>query len=507
MPLRFGGPEEFGALRSALIDLNFTEKAICARTGIADIGDFKAKVEGRPTGTGLNDSLDVLIHLLMDGEKLPEAQVRDRLPSPAVALLESTGVLARYAPQPDLWYGTVALYPVDSLYIVSDRTVPLDLSVSETAADVVYAAITENTRRFMASLPESPCESFLDLCSGSGIAALAAASRYARHAWSCDLVERCVEFAEFSRRLNGIANATVAQGDLYQAVGDATFDRIVAHPPYVPAVEQKVLFRDGGSDGEQVLRGIVEGLPRHLRPGGRFYGVSLATDREGETLEQRIRKWLGGHQQEFDVVLVGFEIRTKPESQKPQPQKRDPQWEFLDRLQVKGFFRGVIVIERLAEVRPVATSRTRKAELAANEAVEWFVRWSQAAASPGFEDRLLQSRPRLAPWLQLAVTHVVDHSALVPGRFELRSVYPFTVTVACPGYVAMSVGACDGVRTALEIFEDLKRQEVLDSGMTPRQFAADLLQLVSHAFLEIEEFPLPEPRAVPRPEKAGSKSF
>ena len=139
-----------------------------------------------------------------DATPWPLRPLTHLLAAPVVALLEDTGVLARYEKQPDLWHGTVALYPVDSLYIVSDRTVPLDRSVSETAADVVYAAITDNTRRFMASLPDSPCENFLDLCSGSGIAALAAASRYARHSWSCDLVERCVTFAEFSRKAHAV---------------------------------------------------------------------------------------------------------------------------------------------------------------------------------------------------------------------------------------------------------------------------------------------------------------
>ena len=38
--------------------------------------------------------------------------------------------------------------------------------------DLVYAAITTNTRLFLSTMPRARCEAFLDLCSGTGIAAL-----------------------------------------------------------------------------------------------------------------------------------------------------------------------------------------------------------------------------------------------------------------------------------------------------------------------------------------------
>src|SRR5262249_30026279 len=158
---------------------------------------------------------------------------------------DTMGVLAPVPGQPDLYYGTVFLYPVASLYIASDRGMAIDKSDITSEREVVYPAITTNTRRFLDSLPETPCEDLLDLCSGSGIAAFVGAVHYARQAWSCDLAERSVRFAEFNRRLNGIENVTCLQGDLYRPVVDLTFDRIVAHPPYVPSEGQEVLFRDG----------------------------------------------------------------------------------------------------------------------------------------------------------------------------------------------------------------------------------------------------------------------
>ena len=52
------------------------------------------------------------------------------------------------------------------------------------------------------------------------------------------------------------------------------------------------------------MRRIIEGLPRFLSPGGRFYCQTLASDREEDLLEERIRKWLGEREAEFDLALI-----------------------------------------------------------------------------------------------------------------------------------------------------------------------------------------------------------
>ena len=41
--------------------------------------------------------------------------------------------------------------------------------------------------------------------------------------------------------------------------------------------------------------------------------LPMATDREGEEFEQRIRRWLGAEEAVFDVVLVSDWLRTPAE--------------------------------------------------------------------------------------------------------------------------------------------------------------------------------------------------
>src|SRR5207237_898738 len=153
--------------------------------------------------------------------------------------------------------------------------------------------------------PRDPCDSLLDLCCGSAIEALACAPS-ARRVWACDRAPRSIHFASFNCLLNGVENVACARSDVYEAVKAMTFDRIVAHPPSVPeTVEDAMLCRDGGDDSEQVLRAIVEGLPRYLRPGGLFYSFAMSTDGESGTLTDRIRQWLGAETGDFEITLTG----------------------------------------------------------------------------------------------------------------------------------------------------------------------------------------------------------
>ena len=499
VPLIMGSADEFRAWRAALINLHYDEASICSRAGIRSIFEFRTKSEQRQTGIELNDALDALIHLMMDGETMHRSHLRSLLPGPPLEALESMGVLARVPDQPDLYYATVFLYPVASLYIASDRGMAIDKSDITSEREVVYPAITSNTRRFLDSLPEAPCESLLDLCSGSGIAAFIGAIRYARHAWSCDLAERSVCFAEFNRRLNGIENATCLQGDLYSPVADLTFDRIVAHPPYVPSAEQEVLFRDGGEDGEQVLRGVIEGLPRHLRSGGICCCQTMATDREGNSFEQRIRGWLGEHEREFDVILVANTIRSKNEflqdaRQNPKAADLGP---LLTALKVTAVYYGSVVLQRFTADRAPVTTRIRKAPGAGSEANEWFIRWTTAAAAADFDAFLRQSRPHMSPHLILNVAHAVENGALVPSRFELRSDFPFSVALAGGGWLAVAVSACDGQKTAEEIFAEMKQREAIPDETPEPQFLRDLRALISCGFLELDEFRLPAKQLPP----------
>ncbi len=507
-PPKIGTKDQFARLREALTAAGYDEAAVCASAGIDSIFEFKTIFEDRQEREGkqkrddaIRDRADLLVRLLMDGEPIPEAVILEWVGPELLQALEDLGVVIRHPDEPDVCYASAFLYPVLDFYVASDRTfLRIPLPGEKLPADVVYAAITVTTQRFLSILPRTPCEEFLDLCSGTGVAALLAA-RYAQRAWATDLGARSVHFSEFNRLLNGLDNVTSAQGDLYEAVNGKMFDRIAAHPPYVPSRENTLLFRDGGDDGEQILRRIVEGLPAHLKPGGRFYGVSMATDREGNSLEQRLRGWLGPHESEFDVFLIASEIHkrpaefiravTKAKNRRAELGERALQFE---EMKVNALFYGTIVIQRASAPRPVATARRLKAAKAGTETVEWLCRFEEDAAQTRFQEQLPGSALRHARGLRLDVTHESREGQLMPVRFRLRVDSPLASDAFVDPWVAVLAGYCDGVRTLAEIHAAMIASDQLEANFPLEEFCSIATVLLSSGFLEHRRYPLPAPR-------------
>ena len=302
VPLRFGTPEQFAQVVAALRDADFTEASILGTLKLNDMSDLGAANSSNTDLSHLDPRLSVFLRLFLFFEPVAVLELESVLGRPTLDAFLALDILRSVDDSGATYYTSVFLYPVADLYMASDR--PLGLTSTEARPDDwVFPAIFEGTLDFLRLLPKSPADEALDLCSGSGIAALVL-SRNAARAVAADLTPRATHYARFNRILNGRSNVEVVQGDLYDAVPGRTFDRIVAHPPYVPALRNQAIYRDGGVTGEHLVRRIVEGLPRHLRCGGTYFGLSLNIDTAAAPFEERARRWLGPAQSEFDMVLA-----------------------------------------------------------------------------------------------------------------------------------------------------------------------------------------------------------
>mmetsp|Transcript_1504 Transcript_1504/g.3830 ORF Transcript_1504/g.3830 Transcript_1504/m.3830 type:complete len:527 (+) Transcript_1504:33-1613(+) len=130
--------------------------------------------------------------------------------------------------------------------------------------------------------PREACACVLDLCCGSGIQALVAASSYASKVVAADVNRRAVRFTTFNAELNAVSHrveAVVSDTYSHPLIDEnCPFDAILANPPFVavPASAAPVheccewaLYADGGPDGARVYREIVRGADvSRLRPGG-----------------------------------------------------------------------------------------------------------------------------------------------------------------------------------------------------------------------------------------------
>jgi methylase of polypeptide subunit release factors len=500
IPIDLGTPEHFAAVRECLLACDFTAPKIAERAGVHTIYDFKSLREGRTAGRGLGDPLDVLIRLFMDAEMVEWRVIRTHLPEPAIAAFTALGLLVSAPSSPDRGHATVLLYPTEGGFVVSDLNADPDQSAPEPSPpDVVYPAITKNTARFMASQSTAPCDHFLELCSGTGVAALRAA-RFARRAWAVDITERSTVFAEFNVRLNALSNVTVLQGDLYEPVRGETFDRIVVHPPYVPARSNKYVFRDGGEDGEAVTRRAIAGLPEFLRPGGRCYCTCLATDRRNAPLEQRVRAMMGDREAEFDVLLVTtgeldplMYYAQKAVHRRGTFTEIGDWYDLFQRLEVTRLVHGTLVIERHRAPKAAVTARRRVGQdvgLVGNE--DWLFDWESAVAGPEFTERLLAAQPWASARAEVSVSlRAGDGTPWAPVKATLRTDWPFAAVVETPPVAAALVSRCDGRVTVAQHLARFREEGSLPPETSNADFLHVVQVLISAGVLGLDEFPHP----------------
>ena len=142
-------------------------------------------------------------------------------------------------------------------------------------------------------LSENPkTDRFLDLCTGSGcIAVSLMKSGQFAFGEATDISRAALNVAADNASRNGVT-LTFSEGDLWDAVGDRTYDVIVSNPPYIaeserptlmPEVEQHepglALFAE--HDGLAFYERIAREACGHLTPGGRLY-VEIGATQGGQ---------------------------------------------------------------------------------------------------------------------------------------------------------------------------------------------------------------------------------
>lgn len=157
----------------------------------------------------------------------------------------------------------------------------------------------------------------LDLCTGSGCLAILAARAFPNATVdAADLSPDALAVATRNVREHGLEDRIrLTQGDLFAAVGDRVYDLIISNPPYVDAEGMASLPRecrhepsmafDGGADGLDLVRRIVEDARAHLAPSG---GLLCEIGRCKPALEQAYPRadvlWLDTEDSEGEVFWI-----------------------------------------------------------------------------------------------------------------------------------------------------------------------------------------------------------
>jgi ribosomal protein L3 glutamine methyltransferase len=160
-------------------------------------------------------------------------------------------------------------------------------------------------------------ESVLDLCTGSGCLAILAARAFAQaQIDAVDISKDALDVAAHNVAEYGLPDRiTLHRGDLFGPIGERRYDLIITNPPYVDAqgmaalprecrAEPKLAF-DGGADGLDIVRSILEDAGRHLTPQG---GLLCEIGRGRELLEAAFPQlpllWLDTEESDGEVFWI-----------------------------------------------------------------------------------------------------------------------------------------------------------------------------------------------------------
>ena len=469
-PLRLGSSEDFARARGFLAQAGFDDATICRALGLQAISEVVGVEWGKAKQEGMAAPLRWCIDFFLRRGQMAEEQCREICGDATWMTFRSLGLVQASRKQPGFFYCPVWIYPTDGFVVASDRPDHPEGESLPTAQDVVFPALYAGTLRFLPLLPPAEGGDALDLCGGSGIGALHF-SRSARSSVTADITPRSAFFAEFNSRFNG-ARVESCCGDLYEPLHGRQFDVISAHPPFVPALATNMIYRDGGDTGEDVTRRIVEGLPTHLRCGGRCVILCVARDTQEQTLEQRAREWLGPSQNEFEIIFGLEKILTVEEVMKslrkhkdeiPEDEARRLQ-ERLAALTTRQFVYGALVIRRHAQALEIPPFRLRLSPAGTAADFDRVLAWRHFARGPGFSDWLPGARPRLAEKLQLTVRHVMLDGELTPVEFVFAIDEGLPAALRPEAWIAPLLARLNGTRSLQEVFESARSANELPEG-------------------------------------------
>jgi hypothetical protein len=180
-------------------------------------------------------------------------------------------------------------------WVLCDLTPGLDGQRPRVGADHVLGISSASTSLAQLTV-RSAVGSALDLGTGCGVQALHLA-QHAERVVATDVNPRALAMARFTSALNDVA-FEVRDGSLYEPVAGERFDLIATNPPFVvspPATAgdgERLVYRDSGLPGDEVVRRVVTGAPAHLNYGGWCQVLANWVHLRGQDWRERLSGWL-----------------------------------------------------------------------------------------------------------------------------------------------------------------------------------------------------------------------
>ncbi len=348
-PLAVGDPA-VRELRAALWAASYTLPAVSELLGFGDgvvvIPPGQVPIVDRQLPAG--EPLSTLIRLFLLALPVPASDAAAALGTLSVERCSELGATVLDG---DRVEATCRLLPTRDVIVVCSKQHEFSPRL---AADHVMS-VTPSTNLLADVTVRKPVQDVLDLCCGGGLQALLC-SRHARRVVATDINPRALNYAAFSAELSGISNIEFRAGDLFDPVGDETFDLIVANPPFIISPDSSYAFRDSPLEGDEISRRVVQGTAAHLREGGLGFVLVGWAHRMDQQWDEPLRAWVDDlgcdawllHHTSADPLdyAVGFNRPLAPVDPAGYVAAIDRWLEYDERLGIEAVGYGAVILRR-----------------------------------------------------------------------------------------------------------------------------------------------------------------
>ncbi len=375
------------------------------------------------------------------------------------------------------------------LWVVSDLTPGLDGAAAVVGADHVLGISPASTSLAQLTLRHRVGRA-LDLGTGCGVQALHLAT-HADAVVATDVNARALRMTRFNAALNELPSIDVRHGSLFEPVAGERFDLVSTNPPFVisPATGERLVYRDSGLPGDQVVERLVRHAPDHLTDGGWCQILANWVVARDQPWDERLAAWLDGR---CDALVVQRETLDPAEYVElwlkdaghhggaDYAERYDTWLSWLDEQGVEGVGFGWVNLRRVDRAPRV-------------EMLDWpyaveqpvaraIAGWGEAAA-------LLAGEGDLAARTLTRGDDVVQETVGVPGAEDpgtivLRQQRGLRRARAVDTVEAGLVGACDGDLTVGQILDALGTLLDRDRDELRTAYLPVVGELVAEGFLE-----------------------
>ena len=382
-------------------------------------------------------------------------------------------------------------------WVVSDLTPGLDAVANRVAPDHVLGVSAASSSLAQLTV-RRPVARALDLGTGSGVQSLHLAS-HVEAVVATDVNPRALALAGLTVALNEVA-VDLREGSLFDPVRRERFDLLVTNPPFVvsPGTGELLTYRDSGLPGDEVVRRVVTGAPRHLAAGGVAQVLANWVHVEGRPWEERLAGWLAAADEaegSCDAWVVQREVadpaqyvelwlRDAGHERSPDYTRRYDAWVgWFEQQRITGVGFGWVTLRRTDRQDPSIRLEAwpHEVEQPLGPEVEAWLRRTERLA--GLDDTaVLATRWRVRADVRQET--VGAPGAADPDVVVLRQQRGLRRARRVDTAEAALIGACDGDLTAAQLVDAVRTVLSEDAGTLQDSAVGLLRELVADGFLE-----------------------